>query len=65
MGMEIRFETKEDSNRRRQEEFLKLSGHERFMRFLKLSLIIQQNFPTKAKSDKSSNFIIDMTVKKP
>ncbi len=59
--MEMRFETKEESNRRRQEEFLKLSGGERVMRFLKLSMQMKK-FPTTAKPDKSSNFIIDFTT---
>jgi hypothetical protein len=32
----IRFETKEESNRRREEEFLKLSGEERLTIFFKM-----------------------------
>ncbi|MEL1243444.1 hypothetical protein AAEO56_04155 [Flavobacterium sp. DGU11] len=60
--MEIRFETKEESNRRRQEEFLKLSGGERVMNFLKLSMQMKM-FPTSAKPDKSSNFIIEISSK--
>lgn len=55
--MEIRFETKEESNKRRQEEFLKLSGHERFMAFLKL-MYDMKKFPTKAKPEKKDNFVI-------
>ena len=35
--MEVKFQTKEESKRKQQEEFLKLSGGERFMRFLELS----------------------------
>jgi hypothetical protein len=40
--MEIRFQTKEESNRQQQEEFLELSGGERFMKFLELSRRINQ-----------------------
>ncbi|MCW4469542.1 hypothetical protein OGH69_11235 [Flavobacterium sp. MFBS3-15] len=60
--MEMRFETKEESNRRREEEFLKLSGGERVMRFLKLSMQMRM-FPTTAKPDKSSNFVLEMPKK--
>ena len=35
--MEVKFQTKKESKRKQQEEFLKLSGGERFMRFLELS----------------------------
>jgi len=35
--MEIRFQTKEESNRQQYEEFLKLSKVERFYSFLRLS----------------------------
>lgn len=57
--MEIWFETKEESNRRRQEEFLKLSGHERFMAFLRLMQEMKQ-FPTTAKPEKNDNFVIKL-----
>lgn len=60
--MEIRFQTKEESNKRQQEEFLKLSGGERVLRFLKLSAQMKM-FPTTAKPDKSSNFIIEIPPK--
>lgn len=59
--MEIRFETKEESNKRRQEEFLKLSGHERFMAFLKLMQDMKQ-FPTSAKPEKKDNFVIEINM---
>ena len=35
--MEVKFQTKEESKRKQREEFLKLSGGERFMKFLELS----------------------------
>jgi len=45
--MEIRFQSKEDSNREQEEEFLKLSGAERFFAFLELSRAVMQQFPQK------------------
>ena len=35
--MEVKFQTKEESKLKQREEFLKLSGGERFMKFLELS----------------------------
>lgn len=55
--MEIKFQTKEESNKKQLEDFLKLSGAERIYLFLKLSTEMKK-FPTKQKTDKSSNFII-------
>lgn len=56
--MEIRFQTKEDSNKQQQEDFLKLSKTERFYSFLRLSERISR-FPVKNKVDKNKdNFII-------
>lgn len=55
--MEIRFQTKEESNRERQEAFLKLSPGERFMTFLELSRRVMQ-FPTTATRDYKDNFVI-------
>lgn len=55
--MEMRFQTKEESNKRQLEDFLKLSGAERIYRFLKLSTEMKK-FPTKHEPDKSSNFVI-------
>lgn len=55
--MEIRFQTKEESNRRQEEAFLKLSPSERVWRFF--SLMEQcKKFPTKHIKDKSTNFTI-------
>ena len=64
--MEIRFQTKEESNRQQQEEFLKLSKTERFYSFLRLSERISK-FPVKNKVDKNKdNFqiVIDRNSKK-
>jgi len=64
--MEIRFQTKEESNKQQQEEFLKLSKIERVYSFLRLSERISQ-FPVKNKVDKNKdNFqiLIDRNDKK-
>lgn len=59
--MELQFQTKEESNRQQAEEFLKLSKSDRVWRFF--SLVEQCNqFPTKHKEDKSSNFNIVIQV---
>jgi len=56
--MEIRFQTKEESNRQQQEDFLKLSKIERIYSFLRLSERISK-FPVKNKIDKNKdNFLI-------
>jgi hypothetical protein len=55
--MEISFTTKEESNKKRQEEFLKLVPAERFYRFLNLMMSVKR-FPTKAKKENSNNFKI-------
>ena len=47
MRMQIRFQTKEESKRQQREAFLKLSGAERFMRFLELSRAINRIMPVK------------------
>ena len=64
--MEIRFQTKEQSNKQQQEEFLKLSKIERIYSFLRLSERISK-FPVKNKIDKNKdNFqiVIDRNSKK-
>jgi len=45
--MEIKFQTKEESKQQQREAFLKLSGGERFMRFLELSRAINRIMPVK------------------
>ena len=47
--MQVTFQTKSESKRQQQETFLKLSGGERFMNFLKLSRKINRLFPVKNK----------------
>ncbi len=56
--MEIKFQTKKESNKQQQEDFLKLSKVERFYSFLHLSESVSR-FPVKNKIDKQKdNFLI-------
>jgi len=57
--MEITFTTKEESNKKRQEEFLKLSPIERIYSFLELVVRVNK-FPTKYKKEKNNNFVIEL-----
>ena len=47
--MQIRFLTKAESKQQQEEDFLKLSGGERFMRFLELSRRVNALFSPKNK----------------
>lgn len=61
--MELKFQTKEESNKIQLEEFLKLSKTERFYSFLRLSESVSK-FPVKNKIDKNKdNFIIQIKPK--
>lgn len=60
--MEVRFQTKEESNKRQQEDFLKLSGAERIYSFFKLSVEMKK-FPVKHTVEKSKNFVIEISRK--
>lgn len=56
--MEIRFQTKEESNKQQQEDFLKLSKTERVYAFFRLMEHVSR-FPIKNKEDKNKdNFLI-------
>lgn len=56
--MEIRFQTKEESNKEQQEDFLKLSKTERVYAFFRLMEQVSR-FPIKNKEDKNKdNFLI-------
>lgn len=55
--MEIRFQTKEESNTSQEQEFLKLTGVERFYAFLNLSYRLR-NLPVKNKRKSKNNFEI-------
>ena len=57
--MELHFQTKEESNRKQLEDFLKLSKIERFYQFLRLMEKVNQ-FPIKHKNEINSNFIIQI-----
>ncbi len=50
--MEMRFQSKEESNRQQREEFLKLAPIDRFYSFLELSERMK-DFPTKFDKDKN------------
>lgn len=62
--MELRFQTKEESNQQQQDEFLKLSKLERLYAFFRL-MEKMSKFPIKNKEDKNKdNFIIVINTKK-
>jgi hypothetical protein len=60
--MEVRFQTKEESNKLQQEAFLKLTKVERFYQFLRLSEMANR-FPIKFKPMEKGNFIISIPDK--
>lgn len=61
--MEIRFQTKEESNNQQREDFLKLSGVERVYTFWRL-MERMSRFPVKNKlTENKSNFIIELKAK--
>lgn len=61
--MEVRFTTKEESNARRQADFLKLSKTERVLAFFALCRRMK-SFPVKQNSSpKKDNFLIVITAK--
>lgn len=58
--MQISYTTKEEANAAQQEAFLKLSGAERVMLFIKLSTQAKK-FATQADDDRhKGNFVIEM-----
>ncbi len=58
--MEIRFLTKEESNKIREQEFLLLSPADRLMGFLALSRKILRDFPSESTFEErsKSNFVL-------
>ena len=60
--MEIKFQTKEESNRQQEEAFLKLSKSERVWRFFEL-MQKSKSLPVKEKPSKSNNFMIHIHLK--
>lgn len=60
--MEMRFQSKEESNRMQEEEFLKLSGAERFFAFLELSRAVLKHFPQKTEQEEDlseTHFVLE------
>jgi hypothetical protein len=57
--MQISFTTKEESNKKREEEFLSLTGGQRFLHFIDLCQAIAI-LPSKASSKNEGNFIIKL-----
>jgi hypothetical protein len=59
--MEIRYLTKEESNRIREEEFMALTPADRFFAFLELSRRVNQLFPSKTTFEERTkgNFILE------
>jgi hypothetical protein len=60
--MEIKSQTKEDSNREQREAFLKLAPKDRFYAFLDLCENLKK-FPVKSiRTNASKNFVIEITT---
>ena len=57
--MKVSFQTKAESKKMQKEEFLKLSPSERVMAFFMLSKKMK-SFPTKAKHDTGTNFVLEL-----
>jgi len=57
--MKVNFQTKEESNKKQLDDFLKLSKAERFYQFLRLIGEIKK-FPIKNKIINNSNFFIEI-----
>lgn len=57
--MEIKFTTKEQSNFEQEQAFLKLSPHERFVAFIRLSNQILK-LPTRKPQEKKNNFAVSL-----
>lgn len=61
--MTLKLQTKEESNKLREEAFLQLSGAERVWHFFRLSAQVNK-FPVKHKKTRSDNFEIRFPAKK-
>jgi hypothetical protein len=57
--VEIKFTTKEQSNFEQEQAFLKLSPHERFVAFIRLSNQILK-LPTRKPQEKKNNFVVSL-----
>ena len=58
--MEIAFATKDESNRRREQASLALSGDERMAEFFVLSRRILREYPTSVPRDYGSDLVLDV-----
>jgi len=61
--MELIFTTKEESNRRREEEFLALTPSERVLEFLRFSQMMMQEYPTSIPKDYGDNLVLELSSK--
>ena len=61
--MEINFRTKEESNEAQRQEFLALSGGERFIRFIQNMERSKHLFPAQTREPNPKNFILDHTMR--
>lgn len=57
-SMQIQFQTKEESKKKQEEAFLKLSPSERVIRFFQLSNYFLQ-FPQEKKKTTKNNFVLE------
>lgn len=57
--MEIKFQSKQESNKQQAEAFLALSPIDRFVEFMKLSNQVLK-FPRKSFEEKSNNLILEL-----
>jgi hypothetical protein len=57
--VEIRFTTKEQSKHEQEQAFLKLSPHERFLAFVRLSNLILK-LPTRKPKEESKNLVLSL-----
>lgn len=60
--MEIKFQSKQESNKQQADAFLALSAVERFVEFMKLSNQVLK-FPRKPYEEKSKNLILELKKK--
>jgi len=61
--MKVIFNTKEESNRRREEDFLALAPSERVFEFLRFSQQILNEYPSSLPRDYGSNLVLELSPK--
>jgi len=57
--MQIRFETKEESNARREREFMALTPSQRFQSFMELCWALS-NFESRSQEEDKGNFVLTL-----